>query len=180
MQQDPLAKWRGQSPQESSTVDTEKFRRIAQGASIENPAGDVGVYAAFAVAEGRPPERMEIRRLVGDSHAPAYRYLMNISYDRDFSTEIVLYYSFMEVQIRGRNLAPVVKALLASRCAFLQDYDAREYPQPVKDNAPVIEQIEVFVGSEMAQARNEGKEPEPGIVLEMDKGRGGQGGGRSH
>lgn len=147
------------------------FRKISQGASIENPAGDAGGYAAFGSAEGRPLDRLEIRRLTGESHAPAYRYLMDIAYDRDFGTEIVLFYSFMQVQIKGQNLTPVVSSLLASNCVFIQDHDVREYPQPVQSGAPLIEKIDVRISSEAERAKHEGKKQELGKVLDMEKAR---------
>ncbi len=178
---DPLAKWRGQQPPET-TVDTKLYSQIAKSASIDNPSGTPEGYEAFSVAEGRRPERLIIRRFTGDSHAPAYRYLMDVSTDGKYGTQIVLYYSFMQVRIEGRNMQAGVEALREGNCVSIQEHHVMEYPQPVKDDAPFIEKINIFIGTEAERARHEDKGQEPAIVLEMDKARseirgGGQDGG---
>ena len=152
-------------------MDTTLFSQIAKSASIDNPSGNPGDYDAFTITEGSRQERLEIRRYTGDERAPAYRYLMDVSTNGKYGTEIVLYYSFMQVRIEGRNMQAGVKALRAGTCASIQEYHAVAYPQPVKDDAPIIEKIQVFMGSEAERAKHEGRGQEEDKVVELDKAR---------
>lgn len=86
--------------------------------------------------------------MLGETHAPSYRYLMDIAFNGQYGTEIVLVYSFLMVKIRGRNLQPVIYAILESRCDFIQDFDAREFVKPTDPKQPVIENIEITTGRE--------------------------------
>lgn len=152
-----------------------QFRKISQSASLEKPAGDPQQYEAFTIAEGGGrQERLIINRFSGDNRAPAYRYLMDVSTNGKYGTQIVLYYSFMQVRIEGRNMQAGVRALREGSCVSIQEHDAVAYPQPVNPDAPFIEKIDVFMGLEAERARHEGSEQSSGIVLEMDKARAGQ------
>ena len=85
--------------------------------------------------------------MLGETHAPSYRYLMDVAFNGQYGTELVLVYSFLMVKIKGRNLQPVVAAILENRCDFIQDFDAREFLPP-DGAAPVIESIEIVTGRE--------------------------------
>jgi hypothetical protein len=123
----------------------EQFRRKEAPPPQAAPATGKPPYEAYK-AQDRKPERLEIRRVLGEGHAPSYRYLMDIAFNGSFGTEIVLIYSFMVVKIRGKNLQPVIYALLESRCDFIQDYHPDEF-MPWRDmDAPLIETIEIVTG----------------------------------
>ena len=126
----------------------EQFRRKEAPSPQAAPATGKPPYEAYK-AQDRKPERLEIRRVLGESHAPSYRYLMDVAFNGSFGTEIVLIYSFMVVKIKGKNLQPVIYALLESRCDFIQDYDAREFAPPLdQKQPPVIEEIEIITERE--------------------------------
>ena len=82
---------------------------------------------------------------MGETHAPSYRYLMDVSFNGQYGTELVLVYSFLMVKIKGRNLQPVVAAILENSCHFIQDYHPNEFLPP-PPNAPFIETIEFVSG----------------------------------
>lgn len=172
----PLDKFKKQpqptptSPPSSSSLGLDKFRQISFSASIENPAGDPKHYAAYENVKGRPQTRLRIRRLTDVSMAPDYRLLSNIVFN-EFGNEITLWYPFMQVVIKGRNLGEVAEAIINGTCPLIRDYDEREYSTPPKEGAPVIERIEINVSDQMRQAKEEEKGPGQGMVLEMDKGR---------
>lgn len=121
----------------------DQFRRQEQrtqaaAATLVNTGG-LKPYEGYR-AQDRKPERVEIRSLQQPTHAPSYRYLLDVSFDGAYGTIINLVYSFVNVEIKGKNLQPVVYALLESRCDFIQQFDAREFVKP-EDGKPVIESI---------------------------------------
>jgi hypothetical protein len=123
MAYDPLAKWRRQPL--SST-----------GAQPTDSTG----YEAHK--SDRKTEQLEIRRNGQLAYTVAYRYRLYTTHDGQQGTIINLVFSFMAVEIRGRNLQPVKDALVDERCNFIQDFDARAYPPPAPDQ-PVIESIKI-------------------------------------
>jgi len=131
---DPLAAFRRQPQTASFNPQTVSSQPPAQQA-----APGLKPYKAFDTRE-RAPERLEIRRVLGETHAPSYRYLMDVAFNGEFGTELLLVYSFLLVKIKGRNLYPIIRALLEGRCAFLQDFHPNEFAPP-QGNEPVIESI---------------------------------------
>jgi hypothetical protein len=57
-------------------------------------------------------------------------------------------YSFMAVEVRGRNLREVRQAIQQSCCEFIQEYHENEFPPPGKDD-PVIESIQFITGDKL-------------------------------
>jgi hypothetical protein len=151
-------------------LDMDRFHQINRSASIGNPAGDPKQYAAYENVKGRPQARLRIRRLTDVSMAPDYRLLSNIVFN-DYGNEISLWYPFMQVTVKGRNLAEVAEAIIGGTCPLIRDYDPREYPVPLREGEPVIESIDIQVTTEMDRSRQQGKEEGTGKVLEMDKSR---------
>jgi hypothetical protein len=97
-------------------------------------------YRAFGVASGSVrPLRLEIRPKDGLAVARLYSGLSEIAYDRTDYTGILLVFATRLVKLRGRNLRPVIEALLAGTCEYLAELRAGDQPQ---DGAPVIERIE--------------------------------------
>jgi hypothetical protein len=129
-QRDPLSQFRRQE------------QRTQDAASTLANLGGLKPYEAYK-AQDRKPERLEIRRLLAPTHAPSYRYLMDVSYDGGGGTIINLIYSFVAVEIKGRNLQPVAYSIVENRCDFIQDYDPREHAQPEPDK-PVIDSIKFY------------------------------------
>jgi hypothetical protein len=97
-------------------------------------------YAAFDV---KRTMRLEIKRAVGMSQAPAYRALLNVGYNGDQGTEIVLYYTFMVIKIKGKDMQEITHALIEGKCKIIREYHKNEYIAPAPD-APIITSIELF------------------------------------
>ena len=101
-------------------------------------AGGKPPYVAF---EGKDKLlSLDIRRVRGTTHSPRYNYLLNVAYDHGIYETFVLYYSFMQVKVRGRNLREVITAINLHKCEYIQDFHPGEYEQP-KPNEPLIEAI---------------------------------------
>ena len=124
----------------------EKFRKISPDTPPEPPyqeeSGEgLPEYRAFEAKDKN--RRLQIRRVHGATHCPAYSYLLNISYDGEYGTEIVLTYSFMQVKIKGKNLQMLIISLLKNGCTFIQDFDPQYFATP-EPNEAFIEWIEVI------------------------------------
>jgi hypothetical protein len=107
---------------------------------------------------------LEIRRVLGTTHAPTYAYLLNIAFDHEYFTGFVLYYTFMRVKVRGKNLKDVITALKLRKCEYIQDFHPSEYAPP-KPDEPLIESITVewrepiMSGSDEEEKKGEGEKP---------------------
>jgi hypothetical protein len=107
---------------------------------------------------------LDIRRVLGATHAPTYAYLLNVAYDHEYFTNFVLYFSFMQVKVRGKNLREVITAIKLRKCEFIQDFHPREY-EPPKPDEPIIESISVewrdpmMTGREGEKDKDEGGKP---------------------
>ena len=100
-------------------------------------------YVAFAAKDR--VERLKIKRANKPTHAPGYGYLLDIIYDGNSGTNFVLVYTILGVKVSGKNLQPVIMALLAGTADFIQEYDRSQWPKPTDPQAPLIESIEVVV-----------------------------------
>lgn len=107
---------------------------------IKNADGLID-YVAFDARDRS--RRLRIKRAVGAAHSPDYRYLLDISYDDKTWLDFVLTYSFMQVQVKGKNLQDVILGIETNACLWIQEFDARVYSKPAPD-APIIESIEII------------------------------------
>jgi hypothetical protein len=116
------------------------FRPAGAAAPVLSPREPVR-YRAYAVARERPA-RIDIRPGDGDlCYAPSYASLLNIAYDRE-CTGVILTFSTMLVKIDGCRLRPVVDALIAGTCQFIEEFDGERYGAREND-APLIERITI-------------------------------------
>jgi hypothetical protein len=69
-----------------------------------------------------------------------------------FSTDdddaLTLLYSYMAVEIKGRHLKEVRRAIQNGRCEFIQEYNENEFTTPGK-NDPIIEAINFIAGERL-------------------------------
>lgn len=107
---------------------------------VKNPHGLVD-YVAFETRDRS--RRLRIRRAEGAAHSPDYRYLLDISYDDKTWLDFVLTYSFMQVQVRGKNLQDIIIGIETNACLWIQEFDPQVYSRP-KPDAPIIESIEII------------------------------------
>src|SRR5882724_2222697 len=96
-------------------------------------------------------ERLQIRRVLAPVRAPRYLHLYDLAFDGHFGTNFVLFYDFMVVMVRGKNLQGLVSALQLGTVDFIQEYHADVWEKPAAD-APLIESIEVVVNGGQAEA----------------------------
>ena len=129
----------------------DKFRKR----NSDFPPSDPGTgYVAFAAKDR--VERLKIKRANKPTHAPGYGYLLDIIYDGNHGTNFVLVYTMLGVKVSGRNLQPVILALLAGTADFIQEYDRSQWPKPADAQAPLIESIEVVVQDNAQPAAHTG------------------------
>jgi hypothetical protein len=125
---DPLAKYRSKA--------------ASPPVSFEMPEGPE-VYAAFATKDR--VERVKIKCANQPTRAPGYNNLMEIIYDGSIGTNFVLSFSWLMVLVRGKNLQPVIMALLASTADYIQEFDPDVWDKPTDAKQPIIESIEIVV-----------------------------------
>src|SRR5258708_5724251 len=106
---DPLAKFRRPGT-----------TRAERRAEPPPPPGALKPYCAFEAKDKLIC--LEIRRVLGTTHAPTWAYLLNISFDHDFFTGVVLHFTFMRVKVRGKNLKELITAIKLRKCEFIQDF----------------------------------------------------------
>ena len=120
------------------------FRHKAASAagSFATPDGP-DEYAAFATKDR--VERLKIKCANQPTRAPGYDNLLEIVYDGRIGTNFVLSFSWLMVLVRGKNLQPVIMALLASTADYIQEFDLEIWERPSDSKKPIIESIEVVV-----------------------------------
>src|SRR5580658_4101002 len=83
-------------------------------------------------------------------------YLLDIIYDGNHGTNFVLVYTILGVKVSGKNLQPVIMALLAGTADFIQEYDRALWPKLPDAQSPLIESIEVVVQDNAQPAAHTG------------------------
>ncbi len=136
----------------------ENFRRLP-GESGETPKPQIiaglSPYKAFEAQD--KVTRLDILRAGDASHCPAYSYLLDIIYGRQFYTSFVLVFSFMTVTVKGRHLHDVVQAIRLGQASNICAYHPELFTPPEAD-APIITSIDVVVGDRIAEAVKEADE----------------------
>ncbi len=125
---DPLAKYR--------------HKAASAAGSFAAPAGP-DEYSAFGAKDR--VERLKIKCANQPTRAPGYNNLLEIVYDGGYGTNFVLSFNWLMVLVRGKNLQPVVMALLAGSADYIQEFDPSIWAKPLDDKKPFIESIEVVV-----------------------------------
>jgi hypothetical protein len=106
-----------------------------------DPRSGKEVYHAYH-AQGRKSDRIEIRIALRAWRAPAYRYLMDVTFNGYYETELDLIFTFYTVHIKGRHLDPIIYAIEDSRCVYIQDFHAEQFA-PWLQGEPFIESITI-------------------------------------
>ncbi len=111
-------------------------------------------YRAYAVASnGNRPQRLEIRGADGVCFARAYHTLNEVTYDRTTCGEVLLLFLAKIVTFKGRNLQPVIEALIAGSCEFIAQIGEGEQAE---EGAPVIDELTVITPGETPAGEGEG------------------------
>ena len=127
MEHDPLAEFRKKS---LTGVETPVKIKTKEG------------YVAFDAKD--KVNRLRIRQAKGSTRSPGYAYLLDVAYDGDHGTNVVLSYTFLMVLVTGRNLQSVVFALETGTADFIQEFDPNRWAKPTDKTAPFIETIEIM------------------------------------
>ncbi|HEV2582629.1 MAG TPA: hypothetical protein VGT44_17355 [Ktedonobacteraceae bacterium] len=104
-------------------------------------------YEAFD-STGKPSPYTEIRCVLQPSQSPQSRFFMAAVFSTDYDDAFTLLYSFVAVEVKGRNLKEMRRAIQIGRCEFIQEYNENEFLKPGKD-APVIESIQFITGEKL-------------------------------
>ena len=117
----------------------------------DNKASNTGTgkkhYEAFD-STGKPSPYTEIRCVLQPSQSPQARFFLAAVFSADFDDAFTLLYSFMAVEVKGKNLREVRQAIQNGRCEFIQEYHENEFLPPGKSE-PVIESIRFIAGEKL-------------------------------
>jgi hypothetical protein len=97
---------------------------------------------------GRITPYTEILCITQPSQSPQSRFFLAAVFSADFEDAFTLIYSFMAVEIKGKNLKEVRQAIQSGVCGFIQEYDENEFLPPAK-NDPVIESVKFIAGKNL-------------------------------
>jgi hypothetical protein len=98
--------------------------------------------------KGRLFPYTEILCVSQPSQSPQSRFFLAAVFSADFDDSFTLLYSFMAVEIKGKNLKGARQAIQNGRCEFIQEYDETEFLPPAKGE-PVIESIRFIAGEKL-------------------------------
>lgn len=134
----------------------EQFRRQPQPTAAADTNG-LKPYEAFKA--GGKQDRLDIRRVLGDSGMPKYAFLVDIRYPRDYEDELVLKYTLYTVKITGKNLKKVRLAIADSMCEWIEAFHPNEHVRPTDPTAPLITGV-VFEPDELPAQQMKAEEKE--------------------
>jgi hypothetical protein len=135
MNNDPLAQFReGQSPVKAAN----RSNRASTGKKL---------YEAYD-KKGRSCPYTEILCITQPSQSPQSRFFMAAVFSSDLDDAFTLVYSFLAVEIKGRNLKEIRRAIQNGRCEFIQEFHANEFVPPAKGES-VIEAIRFITGEKL-------------------------------
>jgi len=107
------------------------------------PTEGAGEYLAYGTKD--KVHRLRIRNASSLTHSPGYNLLVDVVYDGDYGTNVVLVYTVLMVRVEGKNLQKLVFAIENGMADFIQEFDAHRWAKPADAKAPFIESIEVKV-----------------------------------
>jgi hypothetical protein len=121
----------------------------------ELPPGD-DEYTAFHAVD-RDQKRLSARAVgLAWVHA-SDSFLQYVTEDAGRGRMFYIIFGFMVIEVRGRNLSPVVDAIRRDACAFIQQFDAAKWRKPKDTGIPVIESIAFHHGAELRGALLDGR-----------------------
>lgn len=97
---------------------------------------------------GKPCPYTEIRCLSQASQAPQSRLLMAVVFSSDYEEAFTLIYNFMAVEVRGKNLREIRRAMQNNRCEFIQEYHDNAFQKPHK-GTPIVQSITFITGEKL-------------------------------
>ena len=104
-------------------------------------------YEAYDTS-GKPSSYTEIRCVMQPSQSPQSRFFMAAVFSSDFDDAFTLIYSFLAVEVKGKNLKEIRRAIQNGRCEFIQEFHENEFALPAK-TAPIIQSIKFIAGEKL-------------------------------
>jgi hypothetical protein len=111
-------------------------------------------YTAFRAVD-REQGCLNIRRGNGRWEWVNNKYLLRVAGNNPAWSCVTVAYTFLVVQITGRNLMEVAEAIAANHCDFIQEHDAEHWLQPKDTSAAFIDRIEVIANRSPEQVFGE-------------------------
>jgi len=102
-------------------------------------------YVAFGAKDNVNDLVIRLARPGALSQALPYHYLTGYSFDDGTWTILFLTGNGLGIEIRGRNLKPIVDAIQLRKCEFIQEYRAERFQRPPPADQPLVESISVEV-----------------------------------
>lgn len=102
----------------------------------------------LTIKPASPCAYTEIRCVMQPSQSLQSRFFMAAIFSSDFDDAFTLVYSFVAVEVKGKNLKEIGRAIQNGRCEFIQEFHEEEFQRPGKD-APVIESIKFVAGEKL-------------------------------
>ena len=120
----------------------QQFDRKAKQADVERE------YKAY---KGLDKRQFRLRVMPADDvwDRLPYRMLLRIMESGKNGTSITLVYTFMAVQIGGKNLRVVADSIERESCDFIEEFDPLRHDKPADPNAPFIEKITLHAAAGM-------------------------------
>ncbi len=100
-------------------------------------------YEAFE-AKDKSSKQLLIKTVRQGSFYRSYSYFLGMDYGHDYQSVLTLYFSTLQVTIKGRNLQTLANALENEECKRLFQYDKQRYDPPAI-GAAVIEEIDILL-----------------------------------
>jgi hypothetical protein len=117
----------------------------------ETPLPSDDDYLAFHAVD-RDQKRLSARAVgLAWVHA-SYSFLQYVTEDAGRGRIFYIIFGFMVIEVRGKNLSPVVDAIRRDACAFIQQYDPARWRKPKDASIPFIDSITFHHGAEMRGA----------------------------
>jgi hypothetical protein len=159
MADDPLTRFTGMFRSKTPPA-PEPQPLPAAPAAVPPPQDGREAYEAFDAKDKAYAHGFDIRCTIRESalsYVVMYNYLHTLAYNRRTWTRIFITVSGLAIEIRGRNLRPIIEAIRMRTCEFIQEYSQDEHilPEPLDPSAPFIGSISVEVIGGQAPANRE-------------------------
>jgi hypothetical protein len=98
--------------------------------------------------QGRTCPYTEILCVSQAWQSPQFQFFLAAVFSAAYDDAFTLIYSFMAVEIKGRNLKEVRQAVQSGKCEFIREYDETVFLPPARGE-PVIESIRFIAGEKL-------------------------------
>ena len=104
-------------------------------------------YEALDSRDNQQRHRLNICPKGGTLHAPGYSFIIDICYDEDEHTGILLVMNTMLIKVRSHNLKPIIDLLMLGTCQFTQEFRDDKLDKPDDAAAPFVNSVSIVASS---------------------------------